>query len=248
MGCQWMSRTPPSENGLGATAGASTTAIPVPIFRDDFNGQLNPAWKWQNEDASHYKMNGDGWLEITGGNESILAGGQQTNLLWITLPEEEIEISIHLRSQPLFDFQRAGLLLHRDSENYVSLTRGHCTQCLLGGNGIFLEYSLNGQRGKYTTPFNGSDLYLMLVVEQEIVSAFHAVEAGEWQHIASLENDIRFERAALSVTNDTAWNEGYDVVGMFDYLEIRLPTPIVPTPTPNGFQQAGIFRGQQRIL
>lgn len=233
-----------------ATPPDSPSALPSdsPIFHEDFNGQLAPAWRWQNEDASHYKLNEDGWLEITGGDESILAGGQQTNLLWITLPEGEIEISIHLKSQPLFDFQRAGLLLYRDSGNYVSLARGHCTQCVLGGNGIFLEYSFDGQHEKYSIPFNGADLYLMLMIEQGVVSAFYAVDADQWQHVASVENGIRFERAALSVTNDSAWDNGYDVVGKFDYLEIRLPTQSAPTPTPNGFQQAGIFRGQQRIL
>ena len=77
----------------------------------------------------------------------------------------------------------------------------------------------------------------MLIIEQGVVSAFYAVKTDQWQHIASLENDIRFERVALSVTNDTAWNNGYDVVGMFDYLQIRRPTQLVPTPIPSFYQQ-----------
>ncbi len=78
----------------------------------------------------------------------------------------------------------------------------------------------------------------MLIVEDGAVNAFYALEEAQWQHIASVKNDIRFERAALSVTNDTASNTGYDLIGMFDYFEIRSPTQIAPTPTPGLFQQA----------
>lgn len=223
-------------SGSDATAETPTTPESV-IFRDDFTDQLNPAWTWQNEDTSRHRVNKEGWLEITGGDESILAGGRQTNLLWIPLSEGDFVISVHLVSQPLFDFQRAGLLLYQDSEHYISLSRGYCMQCVLGGSGVFLEYSLDGNGGRYTSATNANDLYLMLVREREVVNAYYAVEAGQWQHIASLENEIRFERIVLSVTNDTAWNNGYDVVGMFDYLEIQRPAQLPPTPSPGFYEQ-----------
>jgi hypothetical protein len=145
---------------------------------------------------------------------------------------------IHLKSQPLFDYQRAGLLLYQDVEHYIALSQGYCLQCLLGGNGIFLEYRLDEHRGKFTTASNASDLYLMLIIEEGAINAFYAIETGHWQHIASLKSDIHFERAALSVTNDTTSENGYDLIGMFDYFEIRRPTQIVPTPTPGSYQQA----------
>jgi hypothetical protein len=227
------------EHESGTAARVSPTTMPQgAIFRDDFNGQLNSAWEWQNQDTSRYQVNEDGWLEIMGGDESILTGGKQTNLLWITLPEGNFEILIHVKSQPLFDYQRAGLLLYEDVDHYVALSQGYCLQCLLGGNGIFLEYSLNGHHGKCTTASNASDLYLMLIIEEGAISAFYALEEGQWQHIASLKSDIDFERAALSVTNDSTWDTGYDLVGMFDFFEIRRPTQIVPTPTPGFYQQA----------
>lgn len=68
-------------------------------------------------------------------------------------------------------------------------------------------------------------------------SGFYAVKTDQWQYIASLDNDIRFERVALSVTNDSAWDEGYDVVGMFDFFEIRPSFHQKPTPIPGSYQQ-----------
>ena len=231
MGCRLISEVLVPGNESSSAAGtAAPPTLEGPIFRDDFNGQLNHSWEWENEDASRYKVNEDGWLEITGGSENILAGGQQTNLLWMPLPEGDFVISIHLKSQPLFDFQRAGLLLYEDSENYISLSRGYCMQCILGGSGVFLEYNLNGSRGRYTAAADATDLYLMLVIEQGVVSSFHAVVAEQWQHLASLENDIHFKHVALSVTKESEWDNGYDIVGMFDFFEIRPSFHQEPTP------------------
>jgi len=212
--------------------------IPVmPTFRDDFSGQLNPDWNWQNEDVSHYKVNEDGWLEITGGSENILAGEQQTNLLWTSLPEGDFVISIHLKSQPLFDFQQAGLLLYEDSENYISLSRGYCMQCVLGGSGVFLVYNFKGDRVSYASATDVTDLYLMLIRVGGVISGFYATESGRWLQVASLHNGSRFYHAGLSVTNDSTWNEGLDVIGMFDFFEIRPAFHQKPTPIPGSYQQ-----------
>ena len=103
-------------------------------------------------------------------------------------------------------------------------------QCILGGSGVFLEYNLNGSRGRYTAAADATDLYLMLVIEQGVVSSFHAVVAEQWQHLASLENDIHFKHVALSVTKESEWDNGYDIVGMFDFFEIRPSFHQEPTP------------------
>lgn len=236
MGCRLASHIPSLKNGSEVAAEAPATSQ-GPIFRDDFNGYLNPDWKWQNEDASHHKVNEDGWLEITGGSENILAGEQQTNLLWTSLPEGDFVISIHLKSQPLFDFQQAGILLSDDSGQYVSLSRGYCMQCVLGGSGVFLVYNFKGDRVMYASATDATDLYLMLICAGGVVSGFYATEAGRWLQVASLSNGFRFYHAGLSVTNDSAWNEGLDVIGMFDFFEIRPAFHQKPTPIPGSYQQ-----------
>ncbi len=237
MGCRPRSSIPLPQNDPNPSIEAPST-FEGTIFRDDFSGHLSPEWKWQDEEPSRYQITNDGWLEITGGDRSVLTDGQQANLLWIDLPEGDFEILLHLRSRPLFDFQQAGLLIYQDPENYLSLTRGYCMECVLGGEGVFLEYSSNGDQGRFTAAISASDLYLILVVEQGIVSAYYAIEENQRQHLASIKNTFILERAALSVTNDSVWDEGYDIVGSFDYFEIRRPTHFTPKPTPIFFQQA----------
>lgn len=237
-GCQLASSVSSAENGSGTTAGIFPSKMSAKtIFRDDFNGQISHAWTWHNEDTVHYKVNEDGWLEITGRDESTLIGGKQTNLLWTSLPEGNTEVVVRLKSQPLFDYQHAGLVLYEDPENYVFLNQGYCMQCILGGSGIFLEYRLNTHQGRFTTASSAGELHLMLLIEHGAVSAFFATETDEWQHIATLGSDIQFSRVGLAVTNDSTWDTGYDLIGMFDDFEIRRPTQIAPTPTPGFFQE-----------
>jgi beta-xylosidase len=192
-----------------------------PVFRDDFdNGHLNSTWTWQNRNTSAYKII-DGWLEITGGSESILTGGEQPNLLWQTLPHGDFVIVIHISSQPLFDFQKTGLILFADTDNYISLSRGYCMKCVLGGSGIFLEHSLNGDRARAAVATDATDLFLMLIRTGGFISAFYSVEAEQWHVIKNIKTSILFEQVGLSVTNDSMLEFGYDVVGKFDFFEIR---------------------------
>lgn len=114
-------------------------------------------------------------------------------------------------------------------------------ECVLGGSGVFLEYNLNGRRGRYSAATDATDLYLMLIRAHGVIGAFYSLEAGQWKNIANLEDDIPFERAGLSVTNDSRWEEGYDVIGEFDFFEIRSSFHQTPMPLPIFLQQRGNF-------
>jgi hypothetical protein len=185
-------------------------------------------------------VNENGWLEITGGGEKLLTGGQQTNLLWALLPENDFVISVHLKSEPLFDFQQARLFLHEKPDHYISLSCGYCAQSVLGGNGIFLDYRLSGEQAKYLVATDATDLQLLLIHAGGLISAPYSEKEGQWQHIASIETDFVFMRFGLSATNGNRWEEGYDVIGMFDYFEIRARFHQSPTFPPERSPQAVI--------
>ncbi len=192
-----------------------------PVFRDDFDGgYIDPAWTWQNREASTYQIK-DGWLEITGGSESFLTGGEQTNLLWQTLPQGDFVLTIRLKAQPLFDFQRSGIILFTDADNYVFLSRGYCMQCVLGGSGIFLEYNLDNDKARAAVSTDSTEMFLMLIRTGNGIGAFYSVENGLWKNLANIETRFPFAYVGLSVTNDSQWEQGYDVVGGFDFFDLR---------------------------
>jgi beta-xylosidase len=230
---------------IASTAGAPPLAAlltpspaPLPVFLDEFGGPLDPGWSWQDEDTSRWNLEGDGWLAIKGAEGSIVQGESQANILWRSLPGGSFEVSIHLASQPLFDSQRAGLLLYHDPQHYIALSQGYCSECVLGGTGVFLEYQLGSEHGRYSQRSSTTDLYLMLLDEPGIVSGFYAIQEGQWQHLASIPNSTVFQQVGLSVTSGHAGEQGDGLLGRFDYFRIALPQSLAPTPTPVPWPQA----------
>ena len=79
------------------------TNTPLPagvLFRDDFNGELQPGWEWENENPDKWTFTDDGWLQIVGEFNSLISQNQQSNLLWYPLPEGDFVITVHLKTKP----------------------------------------------------------------------------------------------------------------------------------------------------
>jgi pyrimidine-specific ribonucleoside hydrolase len=104
------------------------------IFRDDFEGALQPGWTWENEKPDHWALTPDGWLQILGEDAGLLYGQAQSNLLWRELPEGNFAITVHLQAAPVVNFQQATIYLYEDLQNYIAINRGFCGPCLPGGD------------------------------------------------------------------------------------------------------------------
>jgi beta-xylosidase len=223
---------PPSEEP------ATFTPTPVPptetivptatpenqIFRDDFTGTLQPGWRWENEKPDRWKVTSDGWLQIIGEDPSLLGGEAQSNLLWRDLPEGDFMITIHLKTVPDSNFQQATIYIYQDLKNYIAINRGYCGPCSTGGNGIYMEYAINGQGNAYMTPFTATDLYLRLESKEKTISGYYATSPDQWQRLGRFGNYFVFKNVGLGVTNaDRQGASNSDLVGLFDYFEIASP-------------------------
>ena len=215
----------PQTNTPEQTATATLALTPTPegqIFRDDFTGQLRPEWSWVNENPSRWMITDDGWLKIVGEDLMLMGDGYQSNLLWITLPEGDFAISVHLQAQPVVNFQQASIHLYENNENYVAINRGYCKPC--GGNAIFMEYKIDKSFGTYNQLTNVTDLYLKLVSQGNVITGYYAFEPDQWQRLGRVGNYFQFKRGGLGVSNcDRDHTSSDDLIGMFDYFEIARP-------------------------
>ncbi len=190
------------------------------IFRDDFNGALQPGWTWENENKSRWNMTSDGWLQILGEDASLLGGQAQSNLLWRDLPEGNFAISVHLRAIPVANFQQATIYLYEDLQNYVAINRGYCGPCRPQGNGIYMEYKIGGAGGSYSSGVQETDLYLKLESKNNVLSGYFATQPDQWQRLGQFGNYFNFKHVGLGVTNVDDGRENADLAGLFDYFEI----------------------------
>jgi hypothetical protein len=189
------------------------------LFRDDFEGGLQPGWVWENEKPELWAVTGDGWLQIEGEADSLL-GGYQSNLLWYPLPEGDFAITVHLKALPFESFQQATIFIYEDPDNFISLNRGYCGPCPTRGGGFYMDYKIGGDGAFYYVATDAEDVYLRLVSKDNMISGYYATEAGQWERLGRFGNYFQFQRVGLGVANGGA--DGV-LVGMFDYFEISLP-------------------------
>ncbi len=204
---------PPTE-----TASPTNTALPPGvIFRDDFNGSLQPGWTWENENKDKWTFTDDGMLQIIGQGESLLIENRQYNLLWLELPPGEFVVTVHLITKPFQDFHQAAIFLYEDPKNYVTINRGFCSPCATGGNGFFMDYKVSGAWGDYNYKTEATDVYLRLESKGQTISGYFATEPGNWQRLGRFGNYFTFKKVGLGVSN---CRSSSDVLALFDYFEV----------------------------
>jgi len=207
---------------IAPTPTLESTATPDGlIFRDDFTGAFRPEWKLQNENPGLWQVTGDGWLQIVAEDDSLLINDTQTNTFLVDLPEGDFEISAHLQAQPFENFHQAAIFLYEDAQNYVAINRGYCEPC--GGTGIYMDYKIGGTWGSYKQMLAETDIYLKLLSQDKIISGFYATSPGNWVRLGRFGDYFAFRKAGLGVTNSDSAGENGDLVGLYDYFEIRRP-------------------------
>ena len=194
------------------------------LFRDDFTGELQPGWEWENENPDLWTFTDDGFLQIMGEDNSLLNEQPQSNLLWRPLPEGDFIVTVHVVTQPLSNFQQATIYLYEDIENYVAINRGYCDLCVDGGNAFYFEFKIGGEFGTYNSPTDATDVYIRLVSEENVISGYYATEPGNWERIGRYGGAyFEFTQVGIGVTNSDPFGSDDDLVGQFDYFEITRP-------------------------
>ncbi len=220
----------PTEAPTDAPEPTEMPSLPTPtalpegvIFRDDFEGELQPGWEWENENIQTWDLTDDGWLEIEGEALSLLGDGTQSNLLWRDLPGGDFVITVHLKANPSENFHQATIYIYEDPNNYIAFNRGFCDICETGGGGFFMEYKIeeiNVAWGAYQKATEAEDVYLKLESVDKTISGYYATEEGQWERLGRFGNYFEFSRVGLGVTNINAESV---VTGYFDYFEIAQP-------------------------
>lgn len=215
--------TPAPTNTALPTETPKPTNTPLPagvLFRDDFNGELQPGWEWENENPAKWTFTDDGWLQIIGEYNALLKEKQQNNLLWYPLPAGDFVITVHLKTKPFENFQQAAIFIYEDTDNYITINRGYCAPCATGGNGFYMDYKIGGQGGNYNAATNAEDVYLRLESKGNTISGYYATAPDQWVRLGRFGDYFQFKKVGIGVSNVRSAD---DVVGLFDYFEISQP-------------------------
>ena len=218
--------TPMPTNTALPTETPRPTNTPLPagvLFRDDFNGEFQDGWRWQNENPEKWAFTDDGWLQIVGQDGFILDGGEnlQTNMLWRDIPSGDIVVTVHIVTKPNTNFQQTAIFLYEDGENFIVINRGFCEPC--GGNGIYMDYRIQGSIGNYKYLTEATDVYLRLEIVGDVIAGYYALQPDQWMRLGRFGNYFTFRQVGLGVSNVDPFGADSDVVGSYDYFEISVP-------------------------
>jgi len=221
----------PPTNTPEPTATPSATPLPEGmLFRDDFEGVLQPGWEWINENPEKWSFVefGDSiWLQIVGDKPGNF--DDQTNTLMRALPDGDFVITTHVVADPRQNHHQANVFIFEDAENYIRMNFGYCDHCgLPEGYGYFMETIIeNNPFGDFYAvqrSAEDTDVYLRLVSQGGSITGYYATEADEWQRLGAVGNFFEFVSVGLGATNSVpeGW-EVEDIEALFDYFEILVP-------------------------
>jgi hypothetical protein len=224
---------PPTEEptSIPPTA-APPTATSLPegvLFRDDFEGSLQPGWTWIIEDPSRWSFTPDGKLEIVADDISFFMEGDfgMVNFLTRDLPEGEFAITARVQANPDENFEQATIYIFENQNNYIALNIGYCGICSTNGPGFFMEtfidnnpfgnaYAINRDAGI-------TEVLLKLENAGESLIGYYAIPGQDWQRVGAFGNFFEFNSVGLGATNSNSEGVAEDVVAQFEYFEITEP-------------------------
>jgi hypothetical protein len=158
----WFSVLQDRSPGRAVAASTSTappsTGPPTTTACGAINDQFNtagPAPGWEQRNGGPFAIR-DGAMAITASDgadvRSDLQGGDVTAPFLARTLRGDFSIETTVTVDPRYSYQGAGLLLYRDSGNYVRLERGFGSQ-----GAIAFEYYADGQHTKLHGPFSGDN-------------------------------------------------------------------------------------------
>lgn len=208
----------------------TSTALPEGVlFRDDFEGSLQPGWTWHNEDPSRWSFVENGWLEIVGDDISLFMVEERgmVNFLTRDLPEGEFAATTHIQANPDESFEQATIYLFEDGDNYIALNIGYCGVCGVGGLGYFMETYIDnnpfGNHYEVRRDASTTDEQHRLVNQAGSISGYYMEPGGEWQRLGAFGHFFDFKSVGLGATNSNPEGVENDIVARFDYFEIAQP-------------------------
>ncbi|MDK2982332.1 MAG: hypothetical protein PWQ55_2679 [Chloroflexota bacterium] len=212
------------------TIAPTATLEPTPtpqgrIFIEEFNGELQPGWTWNNEDPDNWRITDDGWLEIKASDESILHGNDQNNLLMRAAPAEgSFMIETLLHADTTSNFQQAAIFVVQDYSNFLNIARGYCSFCPQGGDGLYSDYVYQGEWGSVSgLSVAEDDYYLRIVVDrdQNQLVNYYSLDGENWVQQRMIPLNLEITQVGLGATNSDTANLDDDLTALFDYFEVK---------------------------
>jgi hypothetical protein len=202
---------------------SAPTAASAATFRDDFDGALDPAWAWFQNDAPGWSLtDSPGWLRLQFSTGSFFNPPPPSNLLLRPSLAGDFDARTHVRASPTQNFQLAGMVVLFDDTSVLQFGRGFCDgfpPC--AGDGYYFDNIQSGAPvgTNFAAPGTGSSDDLLRLVRQGSTYTAHVFDGTNWVEIGSHSVD----REPISIGLIAAQSPSSNAFAEYDYYEITAP-------------------------
>jgi beta-xylosidase len=162
------------------------------LFEAKFAGELGDGWSWVREDPKAWKVEKEGLSIRTQPGYLHASSNNSKNLLLRKPPETKkgLSIEVFVESQPVLQFEHAGLLWHYDDDNYVSVWRE-----VLGKQvDVQMVHEKEAKPRFAVAKHEGKSVWLrLLIADGKATSFFRSTEKDEWKKVGQFELPVKGE-------------------------------------------------------
>jgi cytochrome c len=168
-------------------------------WRDEFNTDaLDRRWSWVREDASYWSLTErPGYLRIATQDETLFEPvNSQKNLLLTDADALDFRLTTKVAFTPTANFQKAGLLIYQDDDNYLEVTRGRTF-----GSGVQLFREIGGTAEVITVSETATTTYLRVVKVGDVYTGYSSLDGSSWSTIGVYTASLDSPQVGVAATN-----------------------------------------------
>jgi beta-xylosidase len=223
-----MYRAEADSRGVEELYASELTSPPVFGWTDDFcASSLEGGWSWISEDASHWSLTARScFLRILLQQGGLYGEGSTArNVLVRDAPEGDFTIEGHLLFEPAESFQHAGLLVYRNEDDFLGLTRGYCgfahQNCLGDATDFTYEDMVHGGSNSYPVPAAlANEVYLRITRRSGVYTGYVSEDGVFWREAGALEAFGGANPGQIGLFTGTGSRDAAEIPADYAYFRI----------------------------
>jgi regulation of enolase protein 1 (concanavalin A-like superfamily) len=190
---------------------------------DEFNSTtLGSQWSIVNQDAANWSLSAvPGNLQITALDGDVWGGNNSAkNVFAQAAPSAtSYELITKLAFNPGKNYQNAGILIWKDFDNWVWVSRQYCSSCTPAGQIVSVSYEKNSTAtGAGTVNVPSTTIWLKLAISGTQATGYYSLDGANWLQLATTTVPTGFTSVGLFAF-DTGAGSPY-IPANFDFFHV----------------------------
>lgn len=193
------------------------------VFRDEFDGNLQPGWEWINENPETWSLFTEpGTLQIKS-EPGYINLNNEKNFIIRDIPSGDFFLETSLNFSPDEADQFAGLVLYSTANDFIQTGLGYCSPsvgCI--GRGLYIDIYKSGnlELPRKIVNFTEDIAFLQIYKVNNLIKILASPNGSVWYRIVDIDLGFAPAKAGLFTGQN---NSGVAIPATFGYFDISIP-------------------------